>query len=468
MSKATSLYRCEICGTTGARWSGRCPACGEWDSFREEAAPASRRVTALAGPSREAVPLASVSLQREPHIASGLSEFDRALGGGLVPGGVTLLGGDPGIGKSTLLLQVAGNLSAAERTVLYATGEETPSQIRLRAERLGVHQGHVLLLSTSDLQSVTADMKERRPALVVLDSIQTFQVAGASGLPGSLTQVRECAQALVVAAKELDIAVFLIGHVTKDGSLAGPRVLEHLVDTVLSFEGDRHRSHRILRVIKNRFGPTDEVGIFEMGSRGLQGVSDPSRLFVGEGVQEPGSTVFPALEGTRSILVEIQALAAPGPQGTPARRVSGVNPNRVALALAVLEQRARIPFSDRDVFVNAVGGVRIDEPACDLAIVLALATSRIGVALPPGTVVLGEVGLAGEVRRVERAELRLREAARLGYRRAILPRGDGEDASGTAHGIEGRLQIHGVGKIGEALAILERHARARGAAAPPR
>lgn len=447
MAKAKTVFRCGECGAETVRWAGRCPECGEWDCLREESKPRAEESGAFrfstegvsgegSGAESQAHSLASVDLAQEPRLSTGLGEFDRVLGGGLVAGAAILLGGDPGIGKSTLLLQVCQRLSRRGETTLYVSGEETGAQIRLRSDRVGEDAAEILVLPSGDLESILREAERHRPKVVVLDSIQTVQIKEVAGVAGSTGQVRECAQALVSLAKKLGIPIFLIGHVTKEGVLAGPRVLEHLVDTVLYFEGDRHHAHRILRAVKNRFGPTDEVGILQMEERGLVEVSDPSLLFVGDRLPEPGTVVFPALEGTRSILVEVQALTARAPHGTPARRVSGVHPQRVAMILAVLEQKTGLQLHDQDVFVNAVGGVRVDEPACDLAIALAVASCRLEAPMPPRTVALGEIGLSGEVRRVGRLGARLKEARRLGYSGAILPQGNLEEGGDGEIGVE--------------------------------
>ncbi len=466
VSKVKTVFRCEGCGATTPRWEGRCSVCGEWDSLREES---ESREDPAAEPRRRgsvfsdtgARPLSEVTLSSEPRDSTGFPELDRVLGGGIVPGAAILLGGDPGIGKSTLLLQVADELSKVGKTTLYVSGEETSSQLKLRGERLGAKGDGILALSSTDLDLVVTQITNHRPSLVVLDSVQTLHCSDVSGGPGSASQLRECAQGLVSVAKTHEIPIFLIGHVTKEGILAGPRLLEHLVDTVLYFEGDRHHSHRILRAVKNRFGPTDEVGIFEMGERGLEGVADPSRLFVpeeGEGViPEPGTVVFPALEGTRCILVEVQALTAPSPLGTPARRVSGVSPHRVSMVLAVLEQKTRVSLDGHDVFVNAVGGVSLREPACDLAIAMAVASCRLGFPMPPRTVVAGEVGLAGEVRRIGQVSARLKEARRLGFSRAVLPSGtevESKASRSKAAQKEEEESVTGVMKVVEALSVL--------------
>jgi DNA repair protein RadA/Sms len=369
-----------------------------------------------------AVRLADVRSEETPRFASGIPELDRVLGGGIVPGAVLLLGGEPGVGKSTLALQLAAEARGAGRSVLYVSGEESPEQMRLRAERLRGEPGDVLVIAETRVEAIGAAWREAKPALVVIDSIQTMRTERVESAPGSVAQVRECAALLAAAAKSSGTALVLVGHVTKEGAIAGPRVLEHLVDVVLTFEGDRAHSVRVLRATKNRFGSTQEVGVFSMTGSGLEGVENPSELFLAErrpGV--PGSCIVPFLEGTRPMLLEVQALVAPAGYGTARRTCLGIDDGRVALLLAVLDRRAGIDLLSCDVYVNVTGGVRVAEPGADLGVALAIASSRLDLPLPDDVAACGEIGLGGEVRRVGRIDLRVREAVRLGFRRVLLP-----------------------------------------------
>ena len=393
--------------------------------------------TPLAGDKPAPVALRDVDPGEAPRIPTGISELDRVLGGGLVPGSVLLLGGEPGIGKSTLALQLAAQLcggGAKGLPVLYVTGEESPEQVRLRAARLGSDAGDVLLLPETHLEALVEPWRKLRPRLVLVDSIQTLRTDRIDSAAGSVGQVRECAALLAATAKSEGTALLLIGHVTKEGSLAGPRVLEHLVDVVLSFEGDRAHPFRILRATKNRFGATSEIGVFTMGEGGLEAVANPSELFLAERRPgAPGSSIVPVLEGSRPMLVEVQALVAPAGYGTARRTCLGIDDGRVALLLAVLDRRTSVDLCSRDVYVNVTGGVRVVEPAADLGVALALASSRLDLALPSDVAACGEVGLGGEVRRVSRIDLRIREAARLGFRRVLLPelRAEASKSSGA-------------------------------------
>ncbi|MET0460393.1 MAG: DNA repair protein RadA [Ilumatobacteraceae bacterium] len=425
MTRTKTVHACSGCGTAHPKWTGQCSGCGEWNTLVEELhgeAPG-----ALGGPAAGSVPTAMAQLsllhdidallaQPQP---TGISELDRVLGGGIVPGSVTLLGGEPGIGKSTLLLQL---LAWWPGPTLYISAEESPQQVRLRAERLGAVRPELWLAAETSLAGVIDAIDRTSPGLVIVDSIQTLADRRLTSSPGSVAQVRECAQQLVVEAKRRGVAIVLVGHVTKDGSLAGPRVLEHVVDTVLSFEGERHHALRLLRAVKHRFGSTDELGLFEMTGQGLTGVPDPSKLFLADrrsGV--PGSVVVPAMEGQRPLLIEVQALTVPIPPGTPARRnAQGLDGGRLALLLAVLERRAGIRVADQDVYASTVGGVRLVEPGVDLAVALAVASAVIDHPIT-GEVVMGEIGLGGEVRQVSHAKRRLSEAVRMGFRRAVVP-----------------------------------------------
>jgi DNA repair protein RadA/Sms len=410
---------------------GRCPGCGAWSTLVEEPIGPERTPGrdllggTLPGDKPTPIALRDVDAGNAPRITTGIGELDRVLGGGLVPGSVVLLGGEPGIGKSTLALQLAAQLcgrAGKSLPVLYVTGEESPEQVRLRAARLHADAGDVLLLPETHLEALAEPWRKLRPGLVLVDSIQTLRTDRIDSAAGSVGQVRECAALLAASAKSEGTALLLIGHVTKEGSLAGPRVLEHLVDVVLSFEGDRAHPFRILRATKNRFGATSEIGVFTMGEGGLEAVPNPSELFLAERRPgAPGSSIVPVLEGSRPMLVEVQALVAPAGYGTARRTCLGIDDGRVALLLAVLDRRTSVDLCSRDVYVNVTGGVRVVEPAADLGVALALASSRLDLALPPDVAACGEIGLGGEVRRVSRIDLRIREAARLGFRRVLLP-----------------------------------------------
>jgi DNA repair protein RadA/Sms len=436
MARSATIHVCSTCGHSSARWHGRCPGCEAWNTLVEERAPSppaagSRGrggVRAGVAPGRP-VRLADVSTSRVPRLLTAIGELDRVLGGGLVPGSLVLLGGSPGIGKSTLTNMALGNLAAAGRRTLYVSGEESAAQIRLRAERLTPATGGALevpVLAETDLDTVLATLRAERPEVCVIDSVQTLHAADLSGAPGSVGQVREVAGRIMQVAKSDDVAVLLVGHVTKEGSLAGPRVLEHLVDCVLQFEGERERTYRTLRALKNRFGSTNEAGVFEMRQSGLVEVLDASARFVAEATGKPGSVVLAAIEGTRPLLVEVQALVSPSELVPPRRVVNGLDRNRLALVLAVLGRHAGIGVGNADVFVNVVGGVRVEEPGADLAIALAVASATRGVALGAragkGPVVcFGELGLTGELRSIAHPDRRLGEAAKFGLRMVVSP-----------------------------------------------
>jgi DNA repair protein RadA/Sms len=446
VAKAKIAYVCTECGGRSSKWQGQCPHCAAWNTLVETiAAPAATRFNAIAGAVADVRPLASVEMRAEPRSPTGLEEFDRVLGGGLVPGGVILLGGDPGIGKSTLLLQAMAAIGA-QRRALYVTGEESPEQIALRAQRLALVNAPVELLAEVQLEAIIGAIRTRQPEVVVIDSIQTVYTEALESAPGSVAQVRECAAQLTRLAKQSAITVILVGHVTKEGAIAGPRVLEHIVDTVLYFEGDTHSSFRLIRAIKNRFGAANELGVFAMTERGLKGVANPSALFLSQHAEAvPGSCVLATMEGSRPLLVEVQALVD-AVQGGIARRLAvGLDPQRLALLLAVLHRHGGVETGAFDVFVNAVGGVRIGEPAADLAVLAAIYSSLKNIALPSKSLVFGEVGLAGEIRPVQRGQERLREAAKLGFRRAIIPVGNRPKQA-----IEG-IEIVPVARIEQAL-----------------
>ncbi|MBX5475631.1 MAG: DNA repair protein RadA [Clostridia bacterium] len=419
-----TVFVCQACGAQSPRWLGRCPDCGAWNSYFEERLASRTRGTGQPGRDRarvpEAAPITEVSSVAERRLSTGIVEFDRALGGGFVAGGVTLLTGEPGIGKSTLLLQVAHAVAASD-TVLYVAGEESPQQIRLRAERLGALAPRIRVLPETHVTAVAEAWKALRPGLVVVDSIQTLADAELESPPGSVSQVRAAAGRLIALAKESDVPLVLVGHVTKEGSIAGPKVLEHAVDTVLYFEGERHAAYRLVRATKNRFGAANEVGCFEMRESGLVEVPNPSAWFLAERADAPGAVVAACVEGTRPLLVEVQALVSDARYGAGRRTASGMDANRLALLLAVLERRCGLAFGDQDAYLKVSGGARLDEPAADLAAALALASSFLDRPIPPDVAVFGEVGLGGEVRGVQHAAQRVREARRLGFARVVLP-----------------------------------------------
>ncbi|HVF05096.1 MAG TPA: DNA repair protein RadA [Frankiaceae bacterium] len=442
---AKPAYRCTECGQTTARWVGRCPECQAWGSVSEVGAAVVRAVRA--GPvSAPALPIAEVDATAAAVRPTGVAELDRVLGGGLVPGAVCLLAGEPGVGKSTLLLEVAHQWARPGQRALIVSGEESASQVRLRAGRTAALSPDLYLASENDLAAVLGHIDAVSPTLLVVDSIQTVVHPDVDGGAGSVTQVRDCAAALIKVAKERGIATLLVGHVTKDGAIAGPRVLEHLVDVVLHFEGDRHSSLRLVRAVKNRFGPADEVGCFELGDGGIVGLADPSGLFLSQRAEPvPGTCVTISVEGRRPLVAEVQALAVPTTAGYPRRTASGLDTSRLAMLLAVLERRAATVLKDYDVYASTVGGVRLQEPAVDLALALALAGAKTNLPGPAGLVAIGEVGLAGDVRRVTAVGRRLAEAARLGFTRALVPAGSGATAPAG-------LTVTEVDTLGRALA----------------
>jgi DNA repair protein RadA/Sms len=416
---AASIFSCPECGYSSGRWFGKCPGCGEFGTLVEES---KFPITAPAAAAKPLLRLVEVEAEEAERIATGVPELDRVLGGGLVPASVVLVGGEPGVGKSTLLLSSLKALSDAGRRVVLVTGEESRAQVKLRADRLG-GGGAIEILAETELETVCATLERERPEVCVIDSVQTLAASEIGSAPGSVAQVREAAARLVRVAKEIGIAVFLVGHVTKDGSVAGPRVLEHLVDCVLQFEGDRYRAHRILRATKNRFGSTNELGVFEMTGGGLVGVPDPSQLFGRSEVGEIGAAVACALEGTRPILLEIQALVSPTDLAMPRRVATGVDPKRLAMIVAVLGRHARVALGSADVFVNVAGGIRIDEPGADVAIALAIASAAKGVPVRDGLAAFGELGLTGRLRAASQAERRLDECRKLGFSAVLAPKG---------------------------------------------
>ena len=426
--RAVTVFACQSCGAVSPKWLGRCPECGEWNSYVEEARE-SRREPAPVLPLARAAPIAQTAGEMEPRVPTLLPGLDRVLGGGLVPGSLVLLGGEPGIGKSTLLLQAARAVAAGSGAVLYATGEESSGQVRLRGDRLGIREERLLVLAETDVSRIVAEAESRSPSLLVIDSIQAVRESSLSSAAGTVSQVREAASALQRYAKSSGVPVILIGHVTKDGSLAGPKVLEHLVDVVVTIEGERSSLRRILRAAKNRFGPVEELALYEMTSEGLTEIGNPSAALLAERRKGlPGSAVTAAREGSRSLLVEIQALVGPAAAGSPRRVAIGLDAGRLALLLAVLEG-AGLALSAREVFVSCAGGLEVGEPAADLAVVAALVSSARGRAIPEGVVSFGEIGLLGEVRRVPAAGTRIREALALGFTTAYLPSGNAAEAA---------------------------------------
>ena len=431
MAKSTTTFTCSACGASSTKWSGRCDGCGDWNTISEDTGlstsgptgKASKSIGARRGSTIELTDLATEEAP-PPRTHSGMNELDRVLGGGLVPSSAILVGGDPGIGKSTLLLQAAAQFANAGLKTIYVSGEEANAQVRMRAKRLGLADAPVKLAAETNLRNIFTTLEVEKPQLVIIDSIQSMWSDTVDSAPGSVSQVRSAAHELTTFAKRNGISVILVGHVTKDGQIAGPRVVEHMVDTVLYFEGERGHQFRILRAVKNRFGPSDEIGVFEMTGRGLSQVTNPSALFLSErGEPSPGSVVFAGVEGTRPVLVELQALVAPSPHSQPRRTVVGWDGGRLAMILAVLESRCGIPFTGLDVYLNVAGGMKISEPAADLAVAAALVSAREDSALPDGAVVFGEISLSGALRPAPQTENRLKEAQKLGFTSAIAPTG---------------------------------------------
>jgi len=453
MPKPQTVFACQSCGAQSPKWLGKCPDCGKWNTFAEETYQPQETAERFSDPafltlSSEAKPLDQISTEAVDRFGSGNSELDRLLGGGIVPGSLTLLGGDPGIGKSTLVLQMLG-AAAQTAPVLYLSGEESASQIKLRAQRLGVSSERLFVLSENNLRNALKVVEKLKPKLLVVDSIQTVFLPELESAPGSLTQVRECAGKLLYLTKSQGISTWLVGHMTKEGMIAGPKVLEHLVDTVLYFEGDKGLAFRLLRTNKNRYGSTNEVGVFEMAAKGLLPVQNPSALFLSDSAElSPGSAVVVSLEGTRPFLVEVQVLVTSSNLGTPRRVSLGVDGNRLSLLIAILEKGAGLSFAGMDVFLNVVGGLKLSETGCDLGVLAALISSHRGRPLRPGTVFIGEAGLSGEIRPVSQIDLRLAEIARLGFTRVIL--------SGKTPGLKSKegLALERVRTINEVLEII--------------
>lgn len=446
--KEKSVFFCQECGYESAKWLGKCPGCGQWNTFVEELVSKQSNDTARLLPSSEPMTLQEIYYDDVLRIDTGIHELNRVLGGGMVPGALMLLAGDPGIGKSTLTMQLTGSIQMQEK-ILYVSGEESRQQLKMRAQRLGVSTEQLYILTENNLAVIEKHIDKIKPGLLILDSIQTVYLPEITSAPGSVSQLRECTGKLLQWAKGLGLSVIVVGHVTKDGSVAGPRVLEHMVDTVLFFEGERHNHFRVLRALKNRFGSTNEIGVFEMQEQGLRQVHNPSEVFLSERPQDTiGSVVVPCMEGTRPVLVELQALVASSPYGQPRRMTNGADYNRTAMLLAVLEKKMRLPIGNQDIYLNVVGGLKVDEPAIDLGIIAALVSSMQNRPLLDDAVVMGEVGLTGEVRTVNFLDKRLIEAEKMGFRVAVVPQGNLK--SGQKYPIE----VKGVRNVGEALRVL--------------
>lgn len=456
MAKNKTMFVCQECGYDTPKWMGKCPGCGRWNTMVEEVikkAVDTRQQGLSLGLSdaSKPCPISEVAVEDLPRVLTGSAELDRVLGGGIIPGSMVLIVGDPGIGKSSLTLKVCANEARAKKRVLYVTGEESVRQVRLRADRLNAVDDGLMVVSETNLETIEKHIESIKPEILVIDSIQTVFRPDVQSAPGSVSQVRECAVEILRIAKSQGIAAFIVGHVTKDGTLAGPRVLEHIVDTVLYFEGGSNSEYRLLRAVKNRFGSTNEIGLFEMRDIGLVDVPDASKLFLSERTEESGSIIVPTVEGTRPLLVEIQALVAKTPYVPPHRTSDSVDIKRLQLLLAVLEKRVHLAMGACDVYVKVAGGIKIDEPAADLGICVAMASSFAGRELRPQTVVFGEVGLSGEVRAVSQAEGRLREAERLGFKNAVLPKKNLDQLKGQLKGLN--IQLYGVSNLTDALRV---------------
>ncbi len=456
MAKNKTVFVCQECGYESSGWLGKCPACMQWNTFVEERQETGAHASAWQPAQSKPVSLEEIKADTEQRCLTGIKEFDRVLGGGMVRGSLILVGGDPGIGKSTLLLQVCNTLQT-DAKILYISGEESTAQIKLRADRLNVKRRSLFIVSASNFEAISSMIEAEKPGLVIIDSIQTMYTDTINSAPGSVSQVREVTAALMKLAKSSGITVIIVGHVTKEGAIAGPRVLEHMVDTVLYFEGERHLSYRILRTVKNRFGSTNEIGVFEMRDTGLAEIPNPSEMML-SGRQEnvPGSVVVASLEGTRPMLIEIQSLVCPTGFGVPRRMATGLDYNRLTMLLAVLEKRVGLALYDQDAYVNVVGGIRLDEPACDLGIAAAVASSFRNRPVDDGCVLVGEVGLTGEVRAVSQIEKRISEAMRLGFRSIVIPEGNMKLAGQMK--IKEGFRIIAVSNIREALEVIFRDA----------
>ncbi|MDR2646505.1 MAG: DNA repair protein RadA [Oscillospiraceae bacterium] len=451
-AKSKTVFVCSACGREHLRWSGQCAQCGEWNTINEEVRTApSAAQSAVARTAFRAQPLSDITADNSHRYRTGLGELDRVLGGGLVKGSVVLLGGDPGIGKSTILLQICEEI-CKQIAVLYISGEESPHQLKLRADRLCVQSPNLRVLCETDVLAICEHIRAEKPGMVIVDSIQTMQAEDIPSSPGSVTQVRESTHALQRVAKQLDIPIFLVGHVNKDGNIAGPKVLEHIVDAVLYFEGERHLSYRILRAVKNRFGSTNEIGVFEMSGHGLQEVENPSMMLIGgrpKGVS--GSCVACVMEGSRPILAEVQGLVAPTGFGNPRRMTNGVDGNRLAMLIAVLEKRAGYFFGNMDTYINVIGGLKLDEPSTDLSVALALVSGLKDLPVPSEALVFGEIGLGGELRAVAQCEQRVREAARLGFAKCVLPK---QNLRGLPKSLKSDIAIIGAQNVRDAVGAL--------------
>jgi DNA repair protein RadA/Sms len=445
LAKRATVFSCTDCGAQASKWLGRCPDCNAWNTFAQETPGEAPRATSI-GAGAAPMPIGAIDADLSPRISTDLAGLDRVLGGGLVLGAVTLVGGEPGIGKSTLLLQAAQQL-AANGPVLYVSGEESPRQIALRARRLGTMSDGIRLFSETSVERIVAEIEKMRPVAAIVDSIQTVYTASNDSTPGSVGQVRDSAGVLMAAAKRMSIPIFLIGHITKEGTIAGPKSLEHIVDTVLYFEGEKFQNYRVVRAYKNRFGPVNEVAIFEMHDDGLAEVPNPSAALLSQRSSAPGSAILAALEGTRPLLIEVQALVSPTHFPSPRRMAMGIDANRVTLLLAVLERKSGVTFAQHDIYVNVAGGLSIDEPALDLGIVAAVLSSQRNIALPFDVALFGEVGLLGEIRSVSQADLRAREAAALGFRRVIVPQSNAAE-------IRADIEVVPVRKIEDVSGVL--------------
>jgi DNA repair protein RadA/Sms len=451
MAKKKTVFMCQSCGYESPKWMGKCPGCNEWNSMVEELHVSTKTGLGAfrtgAVEKSKPIPITKIVSSDEPRISTSMTEVNRVLGGGIVPGSMVLVGGDPGIGKSTLLLQISGILSKQEHKVLYVSGEESTRQTKMRADRLGINSDNLLILAETNVHLISEQIEHVQPKVVIIDSIQTVFQEDITSAPGSVAQVRECTATFMRIAKTMGIAIFIVGHVTKEGTIAGPRLLEHMVDAVLYFEGERHHTYRILRSVKNRFGSTNEIGIFEMKELGLEEVANPSEMFLEERAHgSSGSIVIASMEGTRPVLVELQALISPTSFGTPRRMATGVDHPRVSLIMAVLEKRVGLLLQNQDAYVNVAGGVRLDEPAIDLGIAVSIASSFRDKPTSPFDVVIGEVGLTGEVRGVSRIEQRVLEAHKLGFKRAIIP-----EKNTTGWNPPSGMTIIGVTSVSEAL-----------------
>lgn len=449
MAKQRTIYACQKCGAQSPRWIGRCPECGDWNTYAEEAPEIVPQSAVKVGADAVPVTLSEITAQDGAHVPTGIAEFDRALGSGYIPGGVALIGGDPGIGKSTIVMQALSKISESGTSVLYVSGEESAAQIKLRAERMELQGDNFTVLTENNIEKIVGAMREMKPSLVAIDSIQTMFTSNLQSAPGTIGQVRESAARILSEAKQSDIAAFLVGHVTKDGAIAGPKVLEHMVDTVLYFEGERGHSFRILRTIKNRFGSTNEIGVFEMTGKGLKEVPNPSGMFLSEKPKSAaGSVVSASLEGSRPLLYEVQALVSSSGFGSPRRTSIGIDANRLALLVAVLEKIEGVHLKDQDIFLNVTGGIRITEPAADLSVIAAVNSSFQNRPIDHETVVIGEVGLTGETRAVMGAETRLREAEKMGFKKAIVPK------SNLKGKLPKKIEVFGVSSVSECLRLL--------------